>query len=123
MVMLEWILDNLAIAFGGLVVATIVAAWFFIWTRTRIKKPATYEPDTVACPPPPPQQPYEIPGFPRTVEPSEKVEFAVFAPAGVHPNSAFVLNVWAYLRDQYPVVKEIAKEVGMKVLGRKAAYR
>jgi hypothetical protein len=51
---------------------------------------------------------------------SERVEFAAFAPAGVRPNSAFVLDVWAYLASQYSAVKDMAKEVGMTVLGRKA---
>jgi TIR domain len=121
--MFEWILDNLAIALGGLLVATIVAAWFF---RSRSKSSTTYcEPDTMACPAPTGEYEKE-PEYPTTVgrspsSPSEKVEFAVFAPAGVRPNSAFVLDVWAYLRDQYPFVKEMAKEVGMKVLGRKAS--
>jgi hypothetical protein len=139
--MFEWMLDNLAIVFAGLLLAAIVAGWLF--TRSRklqsassertIGFPAEVEESegpTVACPAPPPapsKEPvYEKkPEYPTTVGrppsgPSERVEFAVFAPAGVRPDSTFVLDVWVYLRDQYAVVKDMAKDVGMKVLGRKA---
>ena len=102
---------------------------------------------TDACPPPPPPPPARAsetkPDYPKAGSPapptayekgpehqttvggppsrgSKKVEFAAFAPAGVRPDSAFVLDVWAYLPSQYSAVKEMAKEVGMKVLGRKA---
>lgn len=51
---------------------------------------------------------------------SESVEFAIFAPRSITPHSSFVLDVWAYLPNQYASIATIAQELGRDAnLGRK----
>jgi hypothetical protein len=104
----------------GLVLAVPLgggALW--VWRRAREKVsvrtiPSTVEIDSeslteVPSPPPPPHRATTVIGE------SEKVEFAVFAPAGITPNSSFVLDVWAYSRHQYSSIIELTKEVGREI--------
>jgi von Willebrand factor type A domain/TIR domain len=101
----------LAVPLGG------AALW--VWRRAREKVsvrtiPSTVEIETESptefpSPPPPPQRATKVAGE------SEKVEFAVFAPAGITPNSSFVLDVWAYSRHQYSSMIELTKEVGREI--------
>ena len=106
-----WQIGYLAVPLGG------AALW--VWRRVREKIsvrtiPSTGEiesesPTEVLPPPPPPQRATTVIGE------SEKVEFAVFAPAGITPNSSFVLDVWAYSRHQYSSMIELTKEVGREI--------
>jgi hypothetical protein len=51
---------------------------------------------------------------------SESVAFAIFAPRSITPNSSFVLDVWAYLANQYSSITAMAQELGRDAnLGRK----
>jgi hypothetical protein len=50
----------------------------------------------------------------------ERIEFAAFAPQAINPGATFVLDVWAYLANQYSSVLAIAREVRREVMvGRK----
>jgi hypothetical protein len=51
-----------------------------------------------------------------------KVEFAAFAPRTVTPNCQFILDIWAYLPEQYSSVFSIAKNLGRDLkIGQKNA--
>ncbi|MBU1342741.1 MAG: toll/interleukin-1 receptor domain-containing protein [Proteobacteria bacterium] len=50
----------------------------------------------------------------------EQVVFATFAPKSILPDSSFVLDIWAYLPDQYSFITTAAQELGRdKNLGQK----
>jgi hypothetical protein len=51
----------------------------------------------------------------RETQQIDKVEFAAFAPAGITPSSAFVLDIWAYSPHQYSSVIETAKEIRREI--------
>ena len=108
-----------ALANRLLLAVPLSGAALWVWRRAREKVsvrtiPSTVEiesesPTEVPPTPPPPQRATTVIGE------SEKVEFAVFAPAGIIPNSSFVLDVWAYSRHQYLSMIELTKEIGREI--------
>ena len=104
---------------GYFLAVPLSGAALWVWRRAREKVsvrtiPSTVEiesesPTEVPPTPPPPQRATTV------IDESEKVEFAVFAPAGITPNSSFVLDVWAYSRHQYSSMIELTKEVGREI--------
>lgn len=45
----------------------------------------------------------------------KSVEFAIFAPRSITPNSSFILDVWAYLPNQYSYITTIVQKHGRDV--------
>jgi hypothetical protein len=121
--MVEWIADNylilvsvipLIVSFITIVVIIAIIRYSLhfrdrYYTNTKMKFPSDW--DIV----------YEETHSPKIALPKpERVEFAVFSPLNIVSGGRFVLDVWAYLPGQYPVIAGLAKEVGREdLLGKK----
>ncbi len=125
--MLEWLVDNLVLIGLVLVGLLVLGGAIVVWIKVHrinfyIKKDETeVRHDDISI-----EEESEFYGHietesmpsPRMISELEpgRVEFAVFAPKNIVRKSVFILDVWAYLPDQYKSALMLAKELNRDAL-------
>src|SRR5262245_34231185 len=127
--MLSWILDNLVFVIATVAIVALIIVFVgcrFVWYRRlsgpgrRCSKGHSLDPSWDSWPYCEAEQRYKENTAGLGEPEPEVIEFAAFAPRSVTPNCHFVLDIWAYLPNDYGSVSNIEKELGRDVnVGRK----